>query len=232
MTAPDGAHAPLRVLSSMATREWLAELVEQYGRESGAAVSAEATGGVEAAKHVEQGEIVDVVVLARNGIDRLMAAGRLRANTATDLVQSGIAAAVPRGAAVPGFHDEAAVKAAVLAAHSLAYSTGPSGVYLEQLFARWGVLEQIRPRIVVPPPGVPVGSFVASGRCELGFQQYSELMHLPGITVIGPLPAGIQHCTTFSGGVAASSARPQAALALLHWLASPAHDVARRRHGF
>jgi molybdate transport system substrate-binding protein len=223
---------PLRLLSSMATRELLATLTGFYTRDSGIAVTAEAAGGVDAARRVQQGEQLDVLVLARDAIDRLVAAGRLRAGSETDLVQSGIAAAVRAGAPQPDFSDEAAVKNAVGTARSLAYSTGPSGVYLEKLFMRWGMLEAIRPRIVVPPPGVPVGTLVARGECELGFQQYSELMNLPGITVLGLLPPAIQQFTTFTGAVATSSTTPDAAARLLQFLASPAHAGARQLHGF
>jgi molybdate transport system substrate-binding protein len=213
---------PLRLLSSMATRELLATLTGFYTRDSGIAVTAEAAGGVDAARRVQQGE---------QPVDRV-AAGRLRAGSETDLVQSGIAAAVRAGAPQPDFSDEAAVKNAVGTARSLAYSTGPSGVYLEKLFMRWGMLEAIRPRIVVPPPGVPVGTLVARGECELGFQQYSELMNLPGITVLGLLPPAIQQFTTFTGAVATSSTTPDAAARLLQFLASPAHAGARQLHGF
>jgi molybdate transport system substrate-binding protein len=191
-----------------------------------------ATGGVEAAQRVAGGEAFDLVVLARNAIDRLMAAGKLRAGSATDLVRSGIAVAVPAGVPQPRIDDAAALRAAVLTARSLAYSTGPSGVYLENLFARWGVLEEIRPRIVVPPPGVPVATLLASGDCELGFQQYSELLNLSGISLLGLLPAALQHFTIFSGAVTADSSRADEAVALLGFLALPAHAAIRRRHGF
>src|SRR5581483_12145047 len=91
-----------------------------------------------------------------------------------DLVRSGIAIAVRDGASQPDVGTEEAVKRAVSGAKTLSYSTGPSGVYLEKLFDRWGILQEIRSRIVVPPPGVPVGSLVANGTVELGFQQLSE----------------------------------------------------------
>jgi molybdate transport system substrate-binding protein len=113
----------------------------------------------------------------------------------------------------------------------MSYSTGPSGVYLEKLFDRWGILEQVRPRIVVPPPGVPVGSLVADGRVALGFQQLSELMNLPGIVVPGPLPDAIQSMTVFSGGVCAVSANQAAARALLDFLRSPSATGLKQRGG-
>jgi molybdate transport system substrate-binding protein len=211
---------PLKMVSSMATRELLAALAAQYQRESGIVVHAEAGGGVEIARRISEGEVADVVVLASNAIDKLIAEGRI-AGARVDLVRSGIAMAVRAGAARPAVVSEGDVKDAVLAAPSLSYSTGPSGVYLEKLFARWGILERVRPRIVVPPPGVPVGSLVADGRAALGFQQLSELMNLAGISVLGPLPDAIQTLTTFSGGVCAASVQRGAAAALLEFLASP-----------
>ena len=222
---------PLRLISSMATRAVLAELAAAFATATARAVRTEAGGGVEVAKRVAAGEPVDVVVLASTAIDNLLAAGKLLAGSRVDLVNSGVAIAVRAGAPAPALADEAAVKAAVLAARSLSYSTGPSGIYLEKLFARWGILEQVRDRIVVPPPGVPVGSLVASGAAELGFQQLSELLHLPGIQVAGPLPPGIQTITVFSGGISTNCAEPAAARALLEYLASPAATAIKERFG-
>ncbi len=211
---------PLKMVSSMATRELLAALAQQYQRESGIVVLAEAAGGVEVAKRISAGEAADVVVLASNAIDKLIAEERI-IGSRVDLVRSGIAMAVRAGAAQPPIATGEDVKSAVQAAPSLSYSTGPSGVYLEKLFARWGILDEVRPRIVVPPPGVPVGSLVADGRVALGFQQLPELINLEGITVLGALPESIQSVTTFSGAVCAASTQRAAAAALLDFLAAP-----------
>jgi molybdate transport system substrate-binding protein len=222
---------PLTLISSMATRDVLAELAAQYQRAAAQPVTAEAAGGVDVAKRVRAGEAIDVVVLASDVIDKLIAEGRLLSGSRVDIVQSGVAIAVRSGAPKPDITTEETLQGAVLRAKTLSYSTGPSGVYLEKLFARWGILEDIRTRIVVPPPGVPVASLVASGAAELGFQQLSELLNRPGIEVIGPLPAAIQTVTTFSGGIAASCTRPDAARALLEYMASSAASPVKQRYG-
>jgi molybdate transport system substrate-binding protein len=223
--------SPLKLLSSMATRELLNELFAQYERSSGQRVTAEAAGGVDVAKRVRAGEAVDVVVLSSTAIDSLIAAGSLLPDSRIDLVKSGVAIAVRTGASQPDVSSEEAVKRAVLSAKTLSYSTGPSGVYLEKLFERWGILEEIRSRIVVPPPGKPGGALVADGTVELGFQQLSELMTLPGIKVIGPLPPEIQTITLFSGGVSPGCSRPELGRALLEFMASPASAPAKRQFG-
>lgn len=215
----------------MATRELLAELAARFERTAAQPVSAEAAGGVDVAKRVQAGEAVDVVVLASNAIDKLIADGKLLAGSRVDLVNSGVAIAVRAGAPRPDIATEEAVKRAVLAAKSLSYSTGPSGVYLEKLFERWGIRQAIASRIVVPPPGVPVGTLVARGESELGFQQQSELANLPGIDVLGPLPPAIQTITTFSGGISVLCSRPEVARALLEYMAAPAAAAVKQRFG-
>jgi molybdate transport system substrate-binding protein len=217
-------------ISSMATKGLLAELSEAYRRLSGAAVAIEAVGGVDAARRVQAGEAFDVVVLASDAIDKLLAAGHL-AGSRVDLVRSGVSVAVRAGASRPDIGSEDALKRAVLAARTIGYSTGPSGVQLAKLFERWGIADQIRERIVTAAPGVPVGALVARGEVELGFQQLSELMHLDGIDVLGPLPEPVQIVTIFSAAVGTKSAQPDAARALLQFMASPAAADAKRRQG-
>lgn len=216
------ASGPIKLLSSMATRELLNVLAERYQAQGGCEVLVESAGGVDVARRVREGEAADVVVLAAKAIGELVQAGRLAADSQLAIVRSGIAVAVAAGAPQPDIGSEEAVKAAVLAAPTLSYSTGPSGVYLEGLFARWGILELIRARIVQAPAGIPVGSLVARGDVALGFQQLSELMNLPGITVLGPLPAAIQSITTFSGAVSVASAHGAQGRALLAFMTAAA----------
>ena len=212
----------LKLLSSMATRELLAELVKGCERDLSQPIVAEAAGGVDVAKRVQAGEPVDIVVLASNVIDKLIAEEKLLSGSRVDLVQSGIGVAVRHGAARYDVSSEDAVKNAVLSARSVSYSTGPSGTYLQQMFERWGILPTIQSRIIVPPPGVPVGSLVAKGECELGFQQMSELINLSGIDVLGPLPPSIQSLTVFSAGIGTTCQSFEAVRLVLNYMASPA----------
>jgi molybdate transport system substrate-binding protein len=221
----------IKGISSMATRQLLAELVAHFEQRSDWKVAFESVGGVDAARRVQSGEPFDVVVLASDAIDKLVASGQVVAGSKVDLVHSGVAVAVRAGAPRPDIGSEDAVRRAVLAARSISYSTGPSGVALARLFERWGIANEIQPRIVQAPPGVPVGTLVARGEVELGFQQLSELMHLEGITVLGPLPPAIQIVTTFSAGLCAGAAQAEGVRALLDFMASPRAADAKRRQG-
>jgi len=218
-------------ISSMATRQVLADLVAGFAQQSGIHAAVESVGGVDAAKRVAAGEAFDVVILASDAIDKLVAAGHLLPGSKVDWVHSGVAVAVPAGARMPDISTEDAVRDAVLAAPSISLSTGPSGVALARLFERWGIAERIAPRMVQAPPGVPVGSLVAQGEVALGFQQLSELLHVQGIAVVGPLPPAIQITTTFSAGIGLHSQREAAARALLAYLASPQTAEAKRKQG-
>ena len=225
------ARAPLTGISSMATRQLLAELTDAYTARSGQPVAIASVGGVDAAKRVQAGEAFDVVILASDAITKLVVYGHLRADSVVDLVHSGVAVAVSAGTPQPDISGEDAVRLAILAAPTLSYSTGPSGVALAQLFARWGIAEQIKERIVTAPPGVPVGSLVAKGEVALGFQQLSELIHVDGIAIVGPLPPAIQITTTFTAAMTTRCTRPADVQALLDFMVSPVAAEAKRRQG-
>ncbi|HMO46985.1 MAG TPA: substrate-binding domain-containing protein [Rubrivivax sp.] len=222
---------PLSGISSMATRALLAELAEAYRQHSGAGVRFESVGGVDAAKRVAAGEGFDVVVLAADAIDKLESAGHVVAGSRADLVRSAVAVAVRAGAPHPDIGSEAALRRAVLAARRIGYSTGPSGVALLALFERWGLAETLRERVLQAPPGVPVGTLVARGEVDLGFQQLSELMHLPGIEVVGTMPEQAPIVSIFSGGLCSAGTQREAAAALLRFLRSPDTAALKRKHG-
>ncbi len=215
----------------MATRAVLADLVAAYAQQTGRSVLIESVGGVDAARRVQSGEAFDTVFLAAQAIDTLLASGHVLPGSQVDLMRSGISVAVRQGALQPDISTEAALREAVRSAASIGYSTGPSGVALTRLFERWGIAQEIAPRIVQAPPGVPVGALVADGRVALGFQQTSELLHIEGIALLGTLPPAVQIVTTFSAGICSACTEPEAARELLDFMASAQASQAKRKHG-
>ncbi|MEM5446527.1 substrate-binding domain-containing protein [Paraburkholderia guartelaensis] len=224
------SNAALAGVGSMATRLLLAGLAEQYERETGQRLTVAAIGGVEAARRVQAGAAFDFAVLASAAIDRLAAGGHL-VGARMDVVRSGMAAAVAAGAAHPDIGTEDALRETMLRAARIGYSTGPSGDHLLRLVERWGVAETLRPRLVMARPGVPVASLIAAGEVEIGFQQLSELKDVPGVEVIGPLPAGAQLVTVFSAAICAVSQQRQAAADFLAFLGSARVEATKRAFG-
>jgi molybdate transport system substrate-binding protein len=145
-------------------------------------------GGVDAARRIRAGESTDVIILASNVIEELETEGHVVSGSRKDFARSGIAIAVPSGAQRPSIGDEDAVKQATVSARRICYSTGPSGNHLKRLWQRWGILDVISDRAMQAPAGVPVGTIVANGEADLGFQQLSELLQVRGIDIVGPCP--------------------------------------------
>ncbi|KVQ50034.1 molybdenum ABC transporter substrate-binding protein [Burkholderia cepacia] len=229
MRAPEAA--AVTGISSMATRPVLARLAAGYQRDAGTRVTITSVGGVDAARRVRDGEPFDVVVLASDAIEQLAAAGHVEPGSRVDVARSGIAVAVASGAPRPDIGTEAALRDAILGTGRIGYSTGPSGTHLTRLFARWGIADAIAPRIVQAAPGVPVGALIASGDVELGFQQMSELMHVPGVAIVGALPDAVQAVTVFAAAVLTAAHDRVAAAQFLAYLASPQVAHIKREHG-
>jgi molybdate transport system substrate-binding protein len=224
-------HCNLRALTSMAPRDVVLGAADLYHRDHSTRIDVQSAGGIEVARRVVVGEPVDIVVLACDAIDKLIAAGKLLAAERTDLMESEIAIGVRAGTSHPDVADEQALKARLLEAESVSYSTGPSGQYLEKLFERWEIYELLRERIIIPPPGVPVAQLIATGQVTLGFQQLSELIAVPGVEVAGLLPATVQQLTTFSAGISANCENLDEARRFVRFAASEALDPIKRRHG-
>jgi molybdate transport system substrate-binding protein len=220
-------------ISSMATRQVLVDLLALYPHPPGVEVHIESVGGVQAAKRVQLGEAFDVVVLAADVIDSLVHAGRLQAGSRTDLVRSAMAVAAPSAGPKPDVASEAALLQAVLAAKTIAYSTGPSGTQLLVMFERWGVSDTLSGRLVQAPAGVPVAALLARGEAELGFQQLGELINVPGVDVLGTLPGTAAFVTTFSAGLGPhlSLAKAQALRDVLAFFNSAQAVPVKQRNG-
>ena len=218
-------------VSSMATRNILGDLAQRYEAGSGVRVAIKSMGGVDAARVVRAGEITDIVVLASNVMAQLEGEGRIVPGSIRAVTRSGMAIAVRAGAPRPDIGDENAVRRAVFEARKVGYSTGPSGDHLLKLCERWGLTPAGADRLVKAPPGVPVGSLVAQGDADLGFQQLSELLDVPGIEIVGPLPPEIQAVTVFSAGVCSTSQRPKETQDLIAYLTSPETAELKRKRG-
>jgi molybdate transport system substrate-binding protein len=170
---------------------------------------------------LSRNEPADVVIMARSELDSLAQKGLVIEGSQVDLVRSKIGMTVKAGAPAPEIGTVAAFKKTLLGAKSIAYSDSASGVYIEtEMYKKLGIESQVASkskRIL----GNPVGEVVAKGDAEIGFQQMSELKPIPGITIVGPIPAEVQRVTVFSAGVVASSKHKDYARALINFLASP-----------
>lgn len=215
----------------MAVRALLSDLARDYGMRNARPVEVESVGGVDAERRVQEGEAFDFVVLARDAIDRLAALGRVDSTSRVDVARSGMAVAIREGLPRPAIATESDVRDAVIRARAIGYSTGPSGRHLMALLDRWGLAADVRGRLVQAPPGIGVGTLIARGDADIGFQQASEFIGIDGIATLGPLPDAIQSTTVFAGAVGGAAAEPAAARAFLAFLASGESAPARRRQG-
>ncbi len=213
--------AEVKVMTANAVKQAYLELVSAFERSSGHKVTTIWGGTEEVAKRISGGEVVDIVIIAAPNIDRLILEGKLVSGSRADFAKSGVGIAVRTGLPKPDISSGEAVKRAVLAANSVAYSSGPSGFYVADLFKKMGITDQIKDKVRQPASGVQVGELVARGEADLGFQQISELLHVKGIDYLGPLPAEIQSVTVYSAGLHAAAPAPDAARALVKFLTAP-----------
>ena len=223
--------AELKVLSTQATEDTYRELVPQFEKATGHKVATIFTGTLDAQKRLAAGENYDVIIMAAPAIDAQIRAGKVVSDSRVDLAKSGVGAAVPKGAPKPDISTTEALKKTLLAAKSIGYSTGPSGVYMISLFEKLGLMDQVKPKLKQTPTGVFVGTIIANREVEVGFQQVSEVGNFPGVDYVGPLPADVQQMTVFSSGIVVDAKEAEPARALVKFLTTPEAGAAFRKRG-
>jgi molybdate transport system substrate-binding protein len=223
--------AEIKVLSTQATEGAYRELVPQFEKATRHKVTTIFSGTLDVQKRLAAGESYDMIIMAAPAIDAQIKAGKVVAGSRVDIAKSGVAVGVPKGAPKPDISTTEALKKTVLAAKSIGYSTGPSGVYVINLFEKLGVAEHVKDKLKQTPTGVFVGSIIANREVEIGFQQVSELADFPGVDYVGPLPAEVQQTTLFSSGIIVGGKEAEAAGALVKFLTSPEAGAAFKKRG-
>ena len=234
LTATTVRAAEIKVVTSGAFTAAYLELVPEYERATHNKLVTEfgpSMGTTHNAipMRLERREAIDVVIMAAPALADLIKQGKVRADSRVDLVESSIGVAVKAGAPKPDISTVDALKRTLLAAKSIAYSDSASGVYLStELFPKLGIADQIKGKSRKIEAD-PVGGVVASGEFEIGFQQISELRPVKGIDIVGELPPGAQRVTVFAAGIPETARHPEAAKALIQWLASSAAYAAIKK---
>jgi molybdate transport system substrate-binding protein len=196
------------------------DLTAQFEADTGIGAQAEFAPTVALLERLRGGATADIAILTAQGIDDLIRDRIMQPGTRTDIALSLVGIAVRSGAPTPDISTVAALKATLLAAPSLAYSKiGASGIFFAGLLERLGIAAEVNAKAIVVPSGF-TAERVASGEVELAVQQISELLVVPGIEVVGPLPAEVQTVATFSAGLLIKSPRTDEASRLLRFLAS------------
>lgn len=220
--------AEIKVMASAAIHDAYLELIPAFERATENKVTTAWVPTAEMMTRLKGGETVDLVIMASNGIDELNKLGKVGPGTA--VAKSGVGVAVRAGLPKPDISSADAFKRTMLAANSIAMSTGPSGVYLAGLFQRLGIADEIKGKLK-QVQGVPIGEVIARGDADIGFQQVSELLPIKGITYIGPLPADIQQITVFSAAVHSGATASDGAKALIRFLTTPQAGEAFKKTG-
>jgi molybdate transport system substrate-binding protein len=221
----------VKVLAANAVKEPLVVLAATFEKTTGHRVGFSWSGTEGIAKRITGGEVADVVLVGSASIERLIQAGKLVPGSQAGFAKVGVGLAVRAGLPKPDISSTDGVRNAVLDARSVAYSSGPSGQYIAELFKRLGIAEQVKDKLKHPPSNVLVGEVLARGEADLGFQQISDLLNVKGIDYVGPLPSDIQNMTVYSVGLHAAAPAPEAARAFMKSLAAPEAGLIIRKSG-
>lgn len=223
--------AEITVLAVGATKEVIVELVPPFEKKSGYKVSITWTGSAKIKERIAAGEVYDLVIVDGPLIDAFSKEGKVANGSRTDLMKSGVGAAVRAGAPKFDIGTSEALKKSLLAANSVGYSSGSSGTYMVTLVERMGIADQVKPKMKQVPSGTRIGTMIESGEVDIGFQQISELIHEKGVDYLGPLPADIQKITIYSAGLHSRAKEPEAAKAFIKTLGGPESVPLIKQHG-
>jgi molybdate transport system substrate-binding protein len=222
--------APMKIHCTNGVKSVMLDLVPQLERQCGTRLTVVWGATNTIIKEFETGGDGDVAILTAEAIDQFITAGKATPGSRVDLARSAIGIAARKGAKKPDIGSTDALKRALLSARTVAHSkSGLSGIYFPTVLSRLGIADAMKSKIVIPDPGTPVGEVVARGEAELGIQQISELLPVPGIEIVGPLPADLQKVTTFSAGVLSSARDPDAAKSLVELLAAGFPPLLKRK---
>jgi molybdate transport system substrate-binding protein len=221
----------VEVVSTLGVMGVLRELSPGYEKATGARTAAAFAPTTALTERIRAGEAADVAILTAAAIDELARDGVLAPGGRVDLARSVVGVAVRAGAPKPDIGSPEAFVRALLDARSVAYSrAGASGIFFADLIRRLGIADQVDANATVIPSGL-TGELAAKGEVEIAVQQVSELMEVPGIDIVGPLPAELGGATVFSGAPFAASSRQEAGAALLKFLSSPDTAPIYQRRG-
>jgi molybdate transport system substrate-binding protein len=227
--------AEIKLLATIAVQSVMEDLAPKFAQDSGHSVSMTFGLGGALAKRIQEGEVADLLIGPRGPVDGLIKAGRLETGSDLTIAHSRVGVAVRKGAPKPDISSPEALKRALIAAKSVSYSNpvfgGASGVHFAKVIERLGIADEMKGKTRFPPEGGFTARLLVSGEAELAVQQIGELISVPGVELVGPLPGELQSVTTFAAAIPSAALQPQAARALIRYLQSPQATAVMRAKG-
>jgi molybdate transport system substrate-binding protein len=223
--------ADITVIGSTAMTEFIEAVAPIFEHESGHKVKASFLSGSVLPVKVKEGAAADLIVTTPDSIDDLVKAGKVVAGSRVDFIRSSAGVAVRAGAPKPDIGTPEGFKKALLAAKSVGISKGPSGFYMLSLLDRLGIADAVKAKAVFTEPGQRVGLVIASGQAEIGVQQITELLAMPGIDYVGPLPPALQTTIIYATARSTHAKETAAASELVKFLSSQAVVPSARKMG-
>ncbi|HSV77603.1 MAG TPA: substrate-binding domain-containing protein [Ramlibacter sp.] len=225
------AAAAITVVAPNVMKDAVTRIAKRFEGASGHRVALSWGGSEAISKRITEGEAADLVLTTAPALDRLARDGKVVDASRMDIGRTAVAAAARADGPKPDIGSVEGLKKALIDARKIAISSGASGRYLEGLFEKLGVADQVRGKLVQPPSGAQIGELLARGEADLGFQQVTELMHAKGIQYLGPLPAEVQNYTVWAGALHTAASQAEAAKAFLQALRTLEAQADLRQEG-